>query len=158
MCIRSKIFIWAGSLFVAAALTVSAMADTIHLKDGSIIKGQIVSFNSGVFTVEMGEGSRRRQMTFSSSEVESIRFEKPVSNPQVAQSTNRTAVYTEPTVKPNPAPRNDPPATVTPAEPDTTDPPEIVTATQPSKPAPSKPRQTGGNIQPIEWKVNVTAD
>ena len=55
-------------------------ADTLRLKDGSIIKGKIVGFGGGKFTVAMGEGSRRKQMTFGASEVESISFDNPQDN------------------------------------------------------------------------------
>lgn len=64
---------------VAVCLTVSmsliAFADTIRLKDGSIIKGKIVNFSSGKFTVVIGDESRQRQMTFTADEVESIVFD-----------------------------------------------------------------------------------
>jgi hypothetical protein len=120
------------------------MADTIHLKDGSIIKGHIVSFTGGNFIVEIGEGSRRRQLTFSAVEVESIKFDAG-SVAQSNQPTTRTASYTEP------APRMVPPRT---------DPPKIVTAkdtVKPADPKPSKPA-SGEKMKPIEWTVNVTAD
>jgi len=51
------------SLFILS-LSAFAVADTIRLKDGSIIKGKIVSFGGGKFTVAIGEGSRKKQMTF----------------------------------------------------------------------------------------------
>src|SRR5215467_2292691 len=60
---------------VLAFLSVSAFADTIRLKDGSIIKGRIVRFSGGTFSVEIGEGSRMRKMTFSVDEIESILFD-----------------------------------------------------------------------------------
>ena len=43
-----------------AVFVVSAAADTIRLKDGSIIKGKIVSFGDGKFTIVIGEGTRQR--------------------------------------------------------------------------------------------------
>ena len=60
---------------VLALVSASAFADTIRLKDGSIIKGKIVRFSGGTFSVEIGEGSRMRKMTFSVDEVESILFD-----------------------------------------------------------------------------------
>ena len=59
-------------------ISVSAFADTIRLKDGSIIKGKIVRFSGGTFSIEIGEGARMRKMTFSVDEVESISFDSPI--------------------------------------------------------------------------------
>ena len=58
------------------SLSAIVFADTIRLKDGSIIKGKIINFDNGNFTVIIGEGSRQRQMTFQSAEVASIVFDK----------------------------------------------------------------------------------
>lgn len=60
-----------GVLCLTAALSVAAFADTIRLKDGSIIKGKIVSFGGGKFVVAVGS----RQITYSANEVESIQFD-----------------------------------------------------------------------------------
>ena len=66
----------------AAALVVLfasvAFADTIRLKDGSIIKGKITDFSGGVFTVVIGEGQRERRMRFTAAEVDSIQFDSPM--------------------------------------------------------------------------------
>lgn len=70
---------WPARLFVTflliIAVSVVAFADTLRLKDGSIIKGRITAFGGGKFTVVVGEGARQRQMTFDASEVESIEFD-----------------------------------------------------------------------------------
>jgi len=63
---------------VLILISVSAFADTIRLKDGSIIKGRIVRFSGGTFSVEIGEGARMRKMTFSVDDVESISFDSPL--------------------------------------------------------------------------------
>jgi len=57
------------------AFGVGAFADTIKLKDGSVIKGRIISFGDGRFTIVIGEGGRQRQMHFFSDEVESAEFD-----------------------------------------------------------------------------------
>ena len=57
------------------SLAVLTFADTIRLKDGSVIKGKIVNFNGGKFTVAVGEGSRQRQMNIKSDDIESIQFD-----------------------------------------------------------------------------------
>jgi hypothetical protein len=62
--------------FVAIfVLSFSVFADTIRLKDGSIIKGTIVSFADGRFTVSIGEGARRRELTLAIDEIASIEFD-----------------------------------------------------------------------------------
>jgi hypothetical protein len=58
-------------------MSVLAFADTIRLKDGSIIKGKIVNFAGGKFTVAVGEGSRQRKMSFTADQIESIQFDSP---------------------------------------------------------------------------------
>ena len=63
---------------VLILISVTAFADTIRLKDGSIIKGKIVRFSGGTFSVEIGEGARMRKMTFSVDDVESISFDSPM--------------------------------------------------------------------------------
>jgi len=119
-----------ASVFV---LAVAGLADTIRLKDGSIIKGHIVSFASGNFVVEIGEGSRRRHLTFSAAEIQSISFDSP-SSPANTQNASYTKPEQKPVVKP-PAPtvviQNDP------------------------KPAPTTPTK---EMKPIAWDVRVTAD
>ena len=78
------------SLGLVLALSAAAFADTLRLKDGSIIKGRIVGFSNGKFTVAVGEGFRGRQMSFDASEVESIQFDAPAVKPGVVTS-DRTA-------------------------------------------------------------------
>jgi len=56
-------------------LATAALADTVRLKDGSIIKGRIVSFNGGKFVMVIGQGDRQREMTFFVDEIESIEFD-----------------------------------------------------------------------------------
>lgn len=68
---------------LALALTLSvavatASADTIRLKDGTVIRGEIVSFRDQQFTVLVGSGARggrRSTMTLYMEDVESIEFD-----------------------------------------------------------------------------------
>jgi hypothetical protein len=125
--------IYSRVLFTFATILVlsaAGLADTIRLKDGSIIKGHIVSFASGNFVVEIGEGSRRRQMTFSVGEIQSISFDSQLP----ATVTNRNASYTEPEQKPAPPP--------------------VVIQNEP-KPVPTTPAE---KMKAITWNVRVTAD
>ena len=74
--IRKKSTLRAVMSFVAIfVLSFSVLADTIRLRDGSIIKGTIVSFADGRFTVSIGEGARRRELTLAADEIASIEFE-----------------------------------------------------------------------------------
>ena len=72
---RGSIFKSVGAAALAGVLSFSAFADTIRLKDGSIIKGKITGFTGGKFTIVIGEGQRRREMVFTAAEVESILFD-----------------------------------------------------------------------------------
>ena len=74
--IRKKSTFRAVLSFAAVfVLSISVLADTIRLKDGSIIKGTITGFADGRFTVAIGEGSRRRELTLSAEEIASIDFD-----------------------------------------------------------------------------------
>ena len=90
MWLKSKAIRVFTSLLLVVLLGVSAFADTIWLKDGSRIKGKIVSFADGKFTVAIGQGTRKRRMTFSVDEVQAIVFETPVDNPTLASNTPTT--------------------------------------------------------------------
>lgn len=75
------------------SMTALVFADTIRLKDGSIIKGKIINFDNGSFTVIIGEGTRQRQMTFQAADVASIVFDKqetPVEVVNASGSPNYT--------------------------------------------------------------------
>ena len=71
MSFKSIFFRVIGIVCLVFSITIMAFADTIRLKDGSIIKGKIVSFGDGKFVVMVGS----RQMNYSASDVESIAFD-----------------------------------------------------------------------------------
>ena len=75
MLFMSKLFRVFFVISLIASLSVLVFADTIRLKDGRIVKGKIVSFDGGRFTVTFDEGTRQRQMIYSADEVESIAFD-----------------------------------------------------------------------------------
>ncbi len=66
------------SLALLFTFSLAAFADTIRLKDGSVVKGRVIGFKDGKFIVIIGEGTRERQMSFYADEVEKIEFEAPV--------------------------------------------------------------------------------
>src|SRR5919202_6645314 len=66
-----------AALALTLTLGLTALADTIHLKDGQVIRGQIVSFRDQQFTVLIGSGARgrRSQVTIYMEDVDSIEFD-----------------------------------------------------------------------------------
>ena len=104
----------AFALMVGVALPV--LADTIRLKDGSVIRGQIVSFKNEQFTILVGAGARGRKsrITVYMEDVDSIEFDnagnvsgpsddtsnnsnQPVYQPPTNTQTNNQPVYQPPT-------------------------------------------------------------
>lgn len=91
MFLKSKVYRAALAGLLVLSMFTLTLADTIRLKDGSIIKGRIISFGDGKFTVLIGEGARQRQMNFFADEVESIEFEQI---PPAALNTGKTTLPT----------------------------------------------------------------
>ncbi|MGH9881520.1 MAG: hypothetical protein ACRD6N_08810, partial [Pyrinomonadaceae bacterium] len=96
-----KIFYPLSALFVVAALIVPALADTIRLKDGSIIRGQVVGFKDQQFTVLIGAGAkgRRSRTLVYVEDVESIEFDSATNAGAAAPGDENTAAN----VRPEPA-------------------------------------------------------
>lgn len=135
------------------AMSLSAFADTLRLKDGSIIKGRITTFGQGKFTVVVGEGSRQRQMTFDASEVDSIQFDSAASTNTVSRTTppKKEPQFVETSAPPKSVPRvvttdNTPASTAKSVPVNTVPPPKII------EPANNASRR------PIEVSVKVLAD
>ena len=77
MSFRSNVCRASVSLVLVLCFGFGAFADTIRLKDGSRVKGKIVSFSGGKFVIAVGDGSRRREMTLVAADVDSIEFDTP---------------------------------------------------------------------------------
>src|SRR5437773_11087688 len=89
-------------ILLALGVSLPALADTIHLKDGSVIRGQIISFKNEQFTILVGSGARGRksQITVYMEDVDWIEFDNaagnsdtssnpiPTSQPQYQPPTN----------------------------------------------------------------------
>src|SRR5215510_1459434 len=62
---------------LALSTALPVLADTIRLKDGSVIRGQIVSFKNEQFTILVGSGQhgRKRRITVYMEDVDSIEFD-----------------------------------------------------------------------------------
>jgi hypothetical protein len=65
------------AVLLTVALSFTALADTIRLKDGSVLQGQVVGFKDQQFTVLIGTGSRgrRSRILLYAEDVESIEFD-----------------------------------------------------------------------------------
>jgi hypothetical protein len=149
-----------STLTLIFVLSFTAFADTIRLKDGSIVKGRIVSFGGGKFVVSIGSGTRRKEMSFTAGEIESIQFDQnlgaQVASAPTSQPVSRASYNPQRTAEPKRS-------TQTP-EVDETDQP----ATQPVRTATVPPavrndtavpaRTAPSNVKPIEIAVNVSAD
>jgi hypothetical protein len=130
-------------------LAAAAFADTLRLKDGSIIKGRIVGFGSGKFTVVIGEGTRQRQMTFGSDEVESIQFDGVAARTE--PQANKEPQYIKTSAPPKSVPRVITTDSTIAASPKT---PPVKTMPQPQIMEPARP----SGAKPIEVAVKVLAD
>ncbi len=144
MFYQSKFFRPVSALLLALTLTIFAFGDTLRLKDGSIIKGKIVSFGSGKFVIVVGEGTRQRTLNYNANEVESIAFDggaiPSAANNSAAANNDTTIIVVGQT-----APKSTP-VSVAPPRVTTTAP---MTATVPVGAA---------NPKPIEVTVKVLAD
>ncbi|MDT7541361.1 MAG: hypothetical protein QOE33_1265 [Acidobacteriota bacterium] len=107
------------SLALVATSGAVALADTIRLRDGSVIRGQIIGYKDQQFTVLIGgTRGRRSRITIYAEDVESIEFDATgatASNASNPTDDNTAAANdttnTQPTdTRPVPAPRNTPPA------------------------------------------------
>ena len=109
-----------AALLMAAALVLgmsaSALADTIRLKDGSVIRGQVVGFRDQQFTVLVGTGSRgrRSRITLYMEDVESVEFDSAGATETANAGGNDSGMNTTATqpAQTNPAESRPAPATV----------------------------------------------
>jgi hypothetical protein len=118
---KSNLGATALSVVLTLSLSATALADTIRLRDGSVVRGQIIGYKDQQFTVLIGAGTRgrRSRMTIYSEDVESIEFD---ATDAVAAGNTGDASDNRATGNPNPsvpAPRTSPPVNTRP-QPDTT--------------------------------------
>lgn len=138
MFLKSKFVRVVCVLSLIFALLSIAFADTIRLKDGSIIKGKIVNFIGGQFTVVIGEGARQRRMNFYADEIESIEFDQttvstvkvPTQLPVKSDANKTTPIKTDAVI--------------------------IVPKTDTS--TPTNPPYTNSSPKPVQLTVKVLAD
>lgn len=138
MLFKSNFFRITSALCLILTLSILTFADTIRLKDGSIIKGKIVSFGGGKFVVMVGQ----RQMDFSALDVESISFDgdtMPVMNIKTSGNVSTETNNNSTVITVKQAPKT----------------------TEPQIPAPKvnpDPTPVNTPIKPIEISVQVLAD
>ena len=125
------------SFFLLLALFIPVVADTIRLKDGSVIRGQVVGFKDQQFTILIGAGAqgRRSRTVIYMEDVESIEFDSATTAAASTLANEDTS-----TVPNNPPPRSNP----------------SNTSTVPSRPASSSPSSSLPTFFTI--KVAVRAD
>ena len=98
------------STLLLVSMSTPLLADTIRLKDGSVIRGQVIGFRDQQFTILIGGSARGRrgQTTVYVEDVESIEFD---SNPGSAGPTDdgsaRNIPQSRPSI-PNNQPNNQP--------------------------------------------------
>src|SRR5438045_2281942 len=126
-------------ILLALGVSLPALADTIRLKDGSVIRGQIVSFKNEQFTILVGSGARGRKsrITVYMEDVDSIEFDstgntsgpaednnntQPTYQPPYQQPTNNQPPYQQPTNQTSNQPGYQPPSTNNPTQPSTNNP------------------------------------
>ena len=84
---------------VGLLMALPVLADTVRLKDGSVIRGQIVSFKNEQFTILVGSGTRGRKsrITVYMEDVESIEFDgAPADDSGNTSSTPSQPAYQPP--------------------------------------------------------------
>jgi hypothetical protein len=187
MFLKSKIYRLALACFLVLSMFGLTFADTIRLKDGSIIKGKIISFGEGKFTIVIGEGARQRQMNFFADEVDAIEFDatplqtsnsskttlpiyKNTSDKKEPETKNNTVITvgqteTKPTPQPTPTPsksviitdKTTQPTTPTNSNQSTTNPTTTPT-TNPTYTNNNPSVKTDTQSKPIVLNVKVLAD
>ena len=85
---NKRIFTTLVALMLVLTLSIVAFADTIRLKDGSVIRGQVIGFKDQQFVVLVGAGARgrRSQITLYMEDVESIEFDSAGNAPIITDS------------------------------------------------------------------------
>jgi len=83
---------------ILIAVVSPALADTIRLKDGSVIRGQVIGFRDQQFTIMIGSGARGRrgQTTVYVEDVESIEFDANTSNIEDTSSNTNVPPASQP--------------------------------------------------------------
>ena len=126
MKIKKPVFSLVICLAVVSLISSAALADTVKLKDGSILKGKVVSYTQRKFTIEVYIGGAISQHVVPVEEVDSVEFDQSdqgainraepagASQPPAAAPTRggipRDNVPEAATIDPGPPPSGPPPS------------------------------------------------
>ena len=132
------------AIALMACLCVVSIADTIRLKDGSVIRGQVIGFRDQQFTVLIGAGARgrRSRITLYMEDVDSIEFDGSGASAP-ANIGNDDAISGNTTSNTRPAPIETRPA------------PTSTTTGRTSSPAPTQPSSTTPAFFQINTRVRA---
>jgi hypothetical protein len=91
------------SVLLLLSLVTPLLADTIRLKDGSVIRGQVIGFKDQQFTILIGGNARGRrgQTTVYVEDVESIEFDSTSAPPTATDDSNSMARNNPPPINNN---------------------------------------------------------
>ncbi|HEY0406507.1 MAG TPA: hypothetical protein VGC89_12320 [Pyrinomonadaceae bacterium] len=145
------------AVLLASVLSFPALADTIRLKDGSVLQGQVVGFKDQQFTVLIGSGSRGRhsRILLYAEDVESIEFDEQPGTPSINNDDGSSGIQSAPTTQPSrPSASQQRPTQPPPSRPaeDTDD-----ETTQPAQRPTNTPANTQNNTQgsPGFFQINT---
>lgn len=127
---------------VVLSMTAFAFGDTIRLKTGSMVKGRITGFRGGRFTITIGEGTRKRTLTYSAEEVDSVEFDQTAALPSNISRPAAPSVI-EQTPAPTPAPVEQI---------------KVSQTERVAEPIPQPTKRTTNVARPVELSVKVLAD
>jgi hypothetical protein len=133
---------------LALLLSVSVLADTIKLKDGSIYKGKVVSYNQRKFTIIIYVGSSSSQHVIPVEEIESVEFDAADIG---APSTLSTPGSAETGLARSEKPRVEPPV----SQPRASEPPPSAEPKD-TPPANTSPAVSGNTLNPETGDAAVT--
>ena len=90
---------------LALGICLPALSDTIRLKDGSVLHGQVVGFKDQQFTILLGSGARGRKsrITVYMEDVESIEFDSTGASGNTSNDTNNTQPSYQPPTNTQPS-------------------------------------------------------
>ena len=91
------------SILLLVSISTPLLADTIRLKDGSVIRGQVIGFKDQQFTILIGGSARGRrgQTTVYVEDVESIEFDSNTSSTGNGTTDDSTARNNAPVTRPS---------------------------------------------------------
>ena len=90
---------------LALGICLPALSDTIRLKDGSVLHGQVVGFKDQQFTILLGSGARGRKsrITVYMEDVESIEFDSTGASGNTSNDTSNTQPSYQPPTNTQPS-------------------------------------------------------